>query len=421
MTDAAKDEYHALFSPSSAGMWIACANAIAASAGQPEIGDKKAADLGTDKHELLSLCLTFKVSAEKYLGHVLKRGHKVDQAFSDEVQIVIDGVYERIEAYKTTGATVSLEIEQDVPISQITGEAGATGRADVVLLAEWKDKAEICVIDAKFGYREVLPENNPQLMMYAHGAAEKFNLVADFETAVLVIHQPALSEAPREWAVPVDGICEWVRGIAAPAATHASIILRMSEERALKMEDFSPSDDACRYCRAAGTCPAQLAKVREVAGEDFEIIQAAETPDTSTLSNDRLGEMWPWLDFLEGYAKSVRGRIEHELMQGNPVKGTKLVEGKRGNRTWASDEEAEKLLKSFRLKQEQMYSFKLLGPKPILEALKDQPRRVKKVAELITQKDGKPHVAHISDPRPALKIEPAIEAFEPVESNDDLV
>jgi hypothetical protein len=417
-----KDDYHALFSPSKAAMLIACPNALAVNQACPDTRDKKDADLGTDKHELLTLCLEFKKRAETYIGHVLKKGHKVDHAFAAEVQIVVDGVHERIKAYKETGATVSLEIEQDVPIDQITGEQGATGRADVVLLAEWpKRAAEICVIDAKFGYREVLPYENPQLMMYAHGAATKFSLVADFDTAILAIHQPALSETPREWATTMVNIEAWVQTVAGPAADTAFRIQRMSEERPLLMADFGPSDDACRYCNGKGSCPGQLAKVQEVLGDAFEVITKADEPDAALLSNDQLGEMWPWLDFLENYAKAVRGRIEYELLQGAPVKDCKLVEGKRGNRTWADDAEAEAMLKSFRLKQDQMYSFKLLGPKPILEVLKDQPRRVKKLAEMITQKDGKPHVAHISDPRPALRIEPVAEVFEPVESNDDLV
>ena len=68
-----------------------------------------------------------------------------------------------------------------------------------------------------------------------------------------------------------------------------------------------------------------------------------------------------------------------------------------------------------------MYSFKLLGPKPILEALKDQPRRLKKVEALITQKAGKPHVAHVSDKREALEVKPVADDFEAVEDNSDLV
>ena len=416
-----KDDYHALFSPSKASMLIACPNALAVNQSCESTRSTKDADLGTDKHELLTLSLEFKKPAATWVGHTLKKGHLVDGAFAAEVQIVVDGVHERVQAYKDAGARVSIEIEQDVPIEHLTGEKGATGRSDVVLLAEWKDKSEICVIDAKFGYREVSPVKNEQMMMYALGAAQKFSLVADFDTAVLVIHQPAISETPSEWSTTMHDLREWARLTLTPAAKKAFAILQVIDERPLRAEDFGPSDDACRYCNGAGTCPGQLAKVHDVLGDAFEVIERAEAPDAEMLSNDQLGEMWPWLDFLENYAKAVRGRIEYELLQGHPVKDCKLVEGRKGNRQWADEAEAEAALKESRLKIAEMYSFKLLGPKPILDLLKDRPRVLKKIAALVTQKDGKPHVAHISDPRPALRIEPAEDAFEAVDDNTDLV
>ena len=76
------------------------------------------------------------------------------------------------------------------------------------------------------------------------------------------------------------------------------------------------------------------------------------------------------------------------------------------------------MMKKFKMKIDQMYSFKLLGPKPILEALKDQPRRLKQIESLIVQPAGKPHVALDSDKRPALEIKPVEDGFETVD--DDL-
>ena len=70
------------------------------------------------------------------------------------------------------------------------------------------------------------------------------------------------------------------------------------------------------------------------------------------------------------------------------------------------------MMKKFRMKLEQMYSFKLLGPKPILEALKDQPRRLKQIEALVVQPNGKPHVALESDKRPALEITPVEDGFD---------
>jgi hypothetical protein len=415
-------EYHALLSPSGAQKWLNCPNAIAAEIDQPEIGDGKAADLGTDKHELLAMCLSLETDARLYIGHTLGRGHKVDAEFASQVQIVVDGVRDRIKAYEDTGASVTLEVEQDVPIGHITGEECATGRADVVLLADWKGIGEVCVIDAKFGYRAVSAENNAQGMMYAFAAATKFSHLCSFRTGLIVIHQPAVSEAPVEWSVSLAELTRWARNVAAPAAARAMGIVRQAQAGApLARDSFNPAEKQCQWCRAKAVCPALKAKVTDALGMRFDEITEATVQDSAAdLTAAELGEAFPVLDLIEDWIKAVRGRIEHELLQGNEVPGTKLVAGRRGARAWASADEAEALLKSFRLTQEQMYSLSLLGPKPILEALKDQPRRVKKIETMIVQKDGKPHVAHVSDKRPALEIKPLADGFEAIDPNADL-
>lgn len=407
------DEYHALLSPSGAHRWIECANALAAEHGQPE-GDKKAADLGTDKHEISALCLQHGVRAESYIGHRCGKGHDVDAEFAKQVQTAVDSVQERIKALEAAGATVTLEIEQDVPIGHITGEEGATGRSDVVLIAEFPDHLEGEVIDFKFGYREVEPDNNPQGMMYAAGAMEKFTLLGDFTRWTVVICQPAISETAKEWTFSTELLNEWVTTIAEPAAVKAQLIYRMKDERALKTSDFNPSEKACEWCKAKAVCPAVKAKVEDAIGVSFEnMIGIEDKPiEVDLLSPETLGEIWGTLDLIESWSKAVRGRIEHELLQGNAVPGCKLVEGRRGNRQWADDAEAESMLKGFRLKEAQMYKFTLLGPKPILEALKDQPRRLKKIEQLVVQANGKPHVAADTDPRPALVVTPPDEGFD---------
>ena len=89
------DDYHALASPSSAHRVLNCANALAMEKGQPN-GGSKAADLGTDKHELLSMCLGLDQDAATYIGHVLKKGHTVDKPFAADVQDRKSVVRERV-------------------------------------------------------------------------------------------------------------------------------------------------------------------------------------------------------------------------------------------------------------------------------------------------------------------------------------
>jgi hypothetical protein len=383
--------------------------------GQPE-GDTGAADLGTDKHELLALCLEFKQDAMTYEGHILKKGHTVNKEIAADVQTVLDSVRDRIRAYSLRGAAVTVDVEQDVPIEHITGEADATGRVDIVLRISWPDGAtDADVIDAKFGYQEVLAENNTQGLMYMSGVVEKFSLVDEFRNVSFVIEQPLRTNS--EWTVTPDIINEWVEW-ASPRAAKAILIHKMAGERALKEEDFAPAEKTCQWCKAKAVCPALLKKVEDVIGADFETIASGEDKpwDPNTMeSMTLLGSLFPHLELIEDWIKAVRARIEAEVLNGRPVPGVKVVAGKKGNRAWASDEEAEAMMKKFKMKQDQMYSFKLLGPKPILDALKDQPRRLKQIEALVVQPAGKPHVVLESDKRPAIEITPVEDGFDTVD------
>lgn len=413
-------EYHALLSPSGAAKWIACPNSIAAEKGQPDAGNRDAAQLGTDKHTLLATCLGNGYRAEKFIGVAqFISGNIIDADFVNDVQLVLSGVRHVLYEYEESGAQVQLEIEQAVPIGHITGEQGATGTADIVVLATWPNgRAEICVIDAKFGYREVGAENNAQMMLYALGALEKFK-ETKFFTARLMIAQPAVSETFSEWSIDVAELQMWAKTIVTPAATKAQQIFKGSDRYALTLVNYNPGDKQCQWCNAKAVCPARARMVQDILGRDFAEVD--ETLSSEMLTNDQLGDIWQVLDFVESWAKAVRGRIEYELLQGNAVAGVKLVEGRRGNRSWEDDANAEALLKSFRLKTSQMYTLKLMGPKAISEVLKLQPRRLKKVEALITQRAGKPHVAHESDKRAALDIKPVADEFDAIVDNSDLV
>jgi Protein of unknown function (DUF2800) len=406
------DEYHALASPSKSAMFLACANSLAMNEGQPE-GDRKAADLGSDKHELLTLCLQFNADAMSYDGHVLKLGHTVNKELAADVQTVVDNVRDRIRVYELRGFLVTVELEQDLPIEHITGEAGATGRGDIVLIVSCPDGSSFAdVIDAKFGWQEVDAECNPQLLMYGSGGLVKFGLTEEFTEVNLVIEQPARGVSD-EWSTTPEAIEAWVVENR-PKAEKAIMIHRMRGERALKEEDFAPSEKACQWCKAKAICPALLAKVEAIAETDFDTV---EPVPVEAVSVEKLGAIFPELEMIEDWIKAVRARIELEVFAGRTVPGVKVVAGKRANRAWSSDEEAEALMKKFKMKQEAMYSFKLLGPKPILEALKDQPRRLKQIEQLIVQPDGKPHVVHESDKRPAIEIKPVEDGFETVEED----
>jgi hypothetical protein len=428
MSEIIEERAHALFSPSSAYTWIACKASTAAQLGQPD-DSSEFADDGTASHELAKWCLDAGTDAPAYIGRIIKVGERefeVDDERAEYVQMYVNGVRERIDAYKLTGAGVDVLVEQRLSIEHITGEKGAKGTSDCVLIAVWPDgRAEICVIDLKYGRGvEVSAVENYQGMLYAEAARNEHADFYDFTSVRIVIHQPRVSEKPSEWEITPFDLTEWIYTVAKPAAEQGMLYVESVDFVPLTMGDFAPGEKQCRFCKAKAVCPALAKRVEETIGADFEdVAEAAYNPvnqpnplQVELLDNDKLGTIYESLDLIDSWAKAVRGRIEYELLNGNAVPGVKLVQGRRGHRQWSSTEEAEALLKSMRLKQEQMYNFKLISPTQADKLLaKESPRRWKKVESLITQRDGSPSVAPESDKRPALVIAPPADDFEVVD------
>jgi hypothetical protein len=236
-----------------------------------------------------------------------------------------------------------------------------------------------------------------------------------------------LSEKPSEWEITPAALTEWISTVAKPAAEQAILYVESVDFVPLALSDFVPGEKQCKFCKAKAVCPALAAHVEQTIGADFETIAnndalGADAFDfVPLLSNDRLGKVYPALDLIDGWMKAVRGRIEYELLQGNAVPGLKLVQGRKGARKWSSTDEAEALLKSMRLKQDEMYQFKVISPTQAEKLLaKDSPRRWKKAEALIVQPNGSPSVAPESDKRPALVIAPVAEDFEVVDDGGDL-
>jgi hypothetical protein len=427
MSTTVEEREHALLSPSSAYTWIECAGATAAQLGQPDDSSEYADD-GTASHELAKWCLTDKVEASLYIGRVIKVGERefeVDEERAEFVQLYVDAIDARIEALELAGAQVELRIEERLSIEHITGEPGAKGTSDAVIIATWPDgRAELEVRDLKYGRGvEVSAERNYQAMIYAGGAYEEYSSFVDFDRVRLVIHQPRVNPDPSEWEASPAELLGWLGDVAEPAAARAlDLMRRVQRGEQLEISDLNPGEKQCRFCKAKAVCPALARHVENTIGADFDTIGEDNQPANfvPVLGLNELGTIYPALPLIDSWGKAVLARIEYELLNGNPVPGVKLVQGRRGARQWSSVEEAEKLLKSMRLKNDEMYNFKVISPTQAEKLLaKDSPRRWKKAEALVVQREGSPSVAPESDKRPALVIAPPADDFEPVTVEDD--
>lgn len=402
---------HAKLSPSSSARWMSCPGSVVLTDGAPRTSSSYA-DEGTAAHFLASECLTLGEGAERFLGRSISitdegagwatisttNDFLVDADMVKHVQVYLDYIYSLVGALQGT-----LFVEVPLPLHDITGEVGAQGTADAVILAG----DEIIVVDLKYGRgEEVQAEDNSQLLLYACAARRQFELANPFQTARLAICQPRVSSLSSEWACTV----EYLDDFEAEVASAASTAWRMLSAEIPPA--FSPEEKACRWCAAKATCQALADKVQHEVGADFDNLLLAKKPEVQT--DGALSKKMACVDLIEGWCKAVRAKVEEELLRGHPVEGWKLVQGRRGSRAWTDVEAVEALLKGMRLKVDQMYDFKLISPTAAEKVLGDSPKRWNKVQELITQSEGKPSVAPVTDKRPAIAVAPTADDFQTV-------
>lgn len=386
---------HAKLSPSGAHRWMACPGSVVLEAEYPDTGSVYA-DEGTAAHTLASWCLEDELDAYQYVGTEITAGERkftVDTDMAGYVQDYANLVRE----YARDG---TLMVEQRVPISHLTNEEGAAGTADAVVLL----RNEMVVVDLKYGMGvKVMADDNPQLLMYALGAYEDFGVAWDGDVVTMVIHQPRLNHV-SEWSIPLQVLKSFAEDVRRAAECVAGA------KRADSLDDYlQPGEKQCRFCKAKASCPALRAEVAEIVGgsaaatvEDFA--DFLPEPVGSTIGGNYLSMAMAKVGLVEDWCKAIRAEVERRLLAGKPVEGFKLVEGKRGNRKWADPKAVESLLKSYRLRQDQMYDFKLISPTAAEKLFKDNPKRWANVQEHITQETGKPSVAFATDRRQEIAV-----------------
>ncbi len=67
--------------------------------------------------------------------------------------------------------------------------------------------------------------------------------------------------------------------------------------------------------------------------------------------------------------------------------------------------------KTFRMRDDQVYDFKLISPTKAEKVFKENPKRWANLQEQIVRSEGKPSVAPATDKRPAMDIKSIAEEF----------
>jgi hypothetical protein len=273
------------------------------------------------------------------------------------------------------------------------------------------------MVDFKYGAGvKVYVDDNEQTQFYALGALEKFSMLADFKTIRMTIHQPRMDNV-SSLAMSVRDLMRFAKKAEeAAVGVHEVFVLvaaGATPEELYEAGYLVPGEKQCMWCRAKATCPALRAEVAELTTGNAKAADFAHLIKTGPTTGDNyLSVAMDAVDRIEDWCRAIRAEVERRLLYGQPVPGYKLVEGKKGNRAWVDQSEAEKALKASPLKTTEIYTRALISPTTAEKLLqKPNPKAWEALQPQIRRADGKPSVAPATDPRPALAITPVAEAL----------
>lgn len=220
------------------------------------------AEAGTRLHQLVADLLA--ASKEGARADILERYADLDAGQIEAASWCVDRVLEMA----WPEARILTEHHLDL---RWLDESISGGTADLVIV---EDYVRAVVVDFKFGHTPVPPASeNLQLACYAAGVAHEFDLaLAEVHVCIL---QPALDRRDFDEFRP-----------------HTIQRALDAAKTALSAKGWPPrpGPEQCRYCKAAGRCPAQLA-----------LAEQAEPPPVRTKEDVELLPMQRISEFLAAY------------------------------------------------------------------------------------------------------------------------
>lgn len=383
---------HALLSASGASRWLNCTPSARL---EEEFGKEEAsvyAAEGTLAHEFAELIIRHTILKELSQAAFEARYYELleNDLYTDDM---LDYVYQYVDYVKDELVASSIDtkdavliIEEKVDLRQWIPES--FGSCDAIIIADGTMK----VMDLKYGKGvPVSAIGNKQLMLYALGAYDKYSIMYDIVNIDLHIVQPRINNI-NSWSVEADELLNWAENTVIPAAK-----LAFNGQGQLKAGEW------CKFCKVKARCRELYKANIELAKYDFASPQDLLTDDEIADIIDKVPRLVEWANSVLAYA------TEEAVENGKVWPGHKLVAGRSTRKFTNEIDVANALIKEgferdaiFDTKLKSLTALERVTGKKAFEAL---------LGSYVVKSEGKPTLVPLSDKRPAIGAEDAINDF----------
>ena len=373
-----KERAHAKLSASGASRWATCPGSVQMEDGIP---DKESiyAQEGTLAHEMSELKLKHyldpKGFGKRKLNAAIKK-LKENELYQAEMESYTDNYVDFIkEKALSFPSNPYIEIEKRVDFSRWVD--GGFGTCDCVLI----HGSTLSIIDLKYGKGvPVSAEQNEQLILYALGAYDAFNLIYNLDKIELNIVQPRINNFST-WEISLTELLLW------------GDYFKVQAEKALGGNgELVPSAKACKFCKARDICTARAENNLSLESEIK--LKPNEIPKDKLYEYISRGEdIAKWVADLKAYALDM-------CLKGEDVKGLKVVAG-RTSRSWTNQDEAINKLIEGGIDEAIIYDKVPLTLAKLEKALGKQ-QFTTLVGDMVVTSEGKPTLVFENDKRPAI-------------------
>lgn len=373
-----KERAHAKLSASGASRWATCPGSVQMEDGIP---DKESiyAQEGTLAHEMSELKLKHyldpKGFGKRKLNAAIKK-LKENELYQAEMESYTDTYVDFIkEKALSFSSNPYIEIEKRVDFSRWV--EGGFGTCDCVLI----HGSTLSIIDLKYGKGvPVSSEQNEQLILYALGAYDAFNLIYNLDKIELNIVQPRINNFST-WEISLTELLLW------------GDYFKVQAEKALGGNgELVPSAKACKFCKARDICTARAENNLSLESEIK--LKPNEIPKDKLYEYISRGEdIAKWVADLKAYALDM-------CLKGEDIKGLKAVAG-RTSRSWTNQDEAINKLIEGGIDEAIIYDKVPLTLAKLEKALGKQ-QFTALVGDMVVTSEGKPTLVFENDKRPAI-------------------